>query len=404
MTSDRIHFKGLNAVRFLAAAVVAISHASVLLMWSGLPSLMGWVNSESGTFGWLNPESGKLAVICFFVLSGFLITYLLLAEEARTGAISVRAFYLRRILRIWPLYYLLVLCGFLLLPHVSLLESPMPPVHEHSWWLEFALYMTIFPNLAIPVPYLGHLWSIGVEEQFYILWPILLVLFPNRMRLLLGVITLYLITLFASDLFPFAHAQRLKVALSLFRIDCIAIGGVAAVVLFRGTQPLLQIVAAPATQILTAVALAVVYLWNLQVPRLTYDLYALLFGVLILGIAAEPRSVAWLENRVFDLLGKVSYGIYMYHPVAILLTLAMLRHWFGAERRGWPFSAALYGLGLASTVAIAVVSYYGFEVRFLRLKLRVSTIVTGDLAKESGTPAVATILAHTRAQISTSGE
>ena len=191
MTSDRIHFKGLNAVRFLAAAVVAIAHASVLLMWepSTYPHGLGEIPNVARSGG-LNPETAKLAVICFFVLSGFLITYLLLAEEARTGAISIRAFYLRRILRIWPLYYLLVLCGFLLLPHVSLLGLPIPPVHEHSWWLEFALYMTVFPNLAVPVPYLAHLWSIGVEEQFYILWPILLVLFPNRIRRLLVVITL----------------------------------------------------------------------------------------------------------------------------------------------------------------------------------------------------------------------
>ena len=162
----------------------------------------------------------------------------------------------------------------------------------------------------------------------------------------------------------------------------------AAVVLFRGTQPLLRIVAAPATQILSAVALAVVYLWNLQVPRLTYDLYAP--SVQGVDSSALPllRSVGWPDNRVFDLLGKVSYGICMPILLAMPLTLAMLRHWLGTERHGWPPAAALYGFGPASTVAIAVVSYYGFEARFLRLKLRVSAIVTGDLAKESDTPAV----------------
>jgi peptidoglycan/LPS O-acetylase OafA/YrhL len=391
VTSQRIHFEGLNAVRFFAAAAVALSHASVVLMWHRLPNLIGWANSEVGALGWVNPETGKLAVICFFVLSGFLITYLLLSEEARSGAISIRAFYLRRILRIWPLYYLLVLCGFFVFPRMSVLALPTGPIPTQSWWRDFVLYGTIFPNLATPIPYLGHLWSIGVEEQFYILWPILLVTVRNRLRLLLSVIVAYLVALFAADPFlgggrPGSTRAVLYGALYLFRIDCIALGGIAALILFHGFQPALRIMTSLPARILAPAALATLYLWNVQIPKLTYELYALVFAWLILNIAANPSSFRWLENRLLDTLGKISYGIYMYHPLAIVLTFAALRGLVGGESGGWLFSATLYGLGLASTVAIALVSYYGFEQRLLRLKLRVSTVVTGDLAEDPHVP------------------
>jgi len=121
----------------------------------------------------VNPETGKIAVICFFVLSGFLITYLLLAEERHTGSISTRDFYARRILRIWPLYYVLVLAAFFVFPRIPVFAGALK-FPEESRARSFFLYMSIFPNLAAPFPYLGHLWSIGVEEQFYIAWPLLL--------------------------------------------------------------------------------------------------------------------------------------------------------------------------------------------------------------------------------------
>jgi len=389
VTSERIHFKGLNAVRFFAASAVALSHASVVLMWHRLPNLIGWVNPQAGTLGWLNPETGKLAVICFFVLSGFLITYLLLSEEAQSGAISIRSFYLRRVLRIWPLYYLLVLSGFFLLPKIPLLDMPFVPTSAHPW-RDCFLYMTIFPNLATPMPYLGHLWSIGVEEQFYILWPVLLVVFPNRLRLLLGIIVAYLGAFLAADLLLEPRAGSvtdvLRGALVFFRIDCIALGGVAAVVLFHRLQPALRVLTSRAAQVGAPALLAILYLWNVQVPKLTYELYAVVFAMMILNIAAHPESFRWLENHLLDTLGKVSYGIYMYHPLAIVLSLIGLRTLLGGERGGWLFSASVYGLGLASTVAIALVSYYGFELRFLRLKLRVSSVVSGDLAEEPSAP------------------
>jgi len=371
MSPERIHFKGLNAVRFLAASAVVVSHATVVLMWSGRASFIAWVN----------PDTGKLAVICFFVLSGFLITYLLLAEERQMGSFSTGAFYARRMLRIWPLYYVLVLAAFFVLPRVPLLAGALGRFPEHSWWSNFLLYMTIFPNLAVALPYLGHLWSIGVEEQFYIAWPLLLRASRRRLRLLCGIVVSYVVALLAVERWHLAGPGVLHDAFYLFRIDCIALGAIAAQLLFERARSVLWLAHSTTAQLSLLIALAVLYLARLQIPPLTFELYAVLFAGLIVSIAANDRSFLCLDNPVLDTLGKVSYGIYMYHPIAIMITFIGVRATVGDEAPEWLFSAALYAVGLAMTIGIALLSYYGFERRLLRLKLRFSKIVTGDLAE-----------------------
>src|SRR5947207_1519982 len=173
-----VHFPGLNGLRFLAALTVVLFHAGFAFRYAGIP--------EYDYLNRVNPQTGFLAVVFFFVLSGFLITYLLLVEEAETGDVSVRSFYVRRILRIWPLYYLIIAIAFFVLP--ASLPGDFPPPHPR----ELILYSVILTNFAGTVPCASHLWSIGVEEQFYLCWPVLLKTVRRRHLLLLGVIVGYL--------------------------------------------------------------------------------------------------------------------------------------------------------------------------------------------------------------------
>jgi peptidoglycan/LPS O-acetylase OafA/YrhL len=169
------------------------------------------------------------------VLSGFLITYLLLAEEHTFKTISIKKFYMRRILRIWPLYFLIIVLAFLVLPNISLFTLPGygKDMVYHNLIFKLIFYALFFPNLAHSlglVPYVSHTWSIGTEEQFYLVWPVILKSFKkHRMFLMLFIILFYLI--FAgflatsySDFLPFKKVM--KSFWRTFNIDCMAIGGI----------------------------------------------------------------------------------------------------------------------------------------------------------------------------------
>ncbi len=112
-TEKSIYFSGINGLRFLAALAVIITHVELL------KEIYGYENN------WKHPlifNLGGLGVYFFFVLSGFLITYLLLAEKEKNGKINIKQFYIRRILRIWPLYYFVLLLGFFVLPHFDSIQ------------------------------------------------------------------------------------------------------------------------------------------------------------------------------------------------------------------------------------------------------------------------------------------
>jgi len=164
---NRIHFPGLNALRFYAALAVVYSH--VVQNVSPMPVIA----EIMGPF----LIDGHSAVNLFFVLSGFLITYLLLRESIEHGDVAVGKFYVRRILRIWPLYYLVIIIGLVVFPlifgpnytfSVFYAEYPSMPVTIAT---KLALVFFLLPNLAGITAPMVHIWSIGVEEQFYLVWP-----------------------------------------------------------------------------------------------------------------------------------------------------------------------------------------------------------------------------------------
>ena len=143
LTKERIYFPNLNGLRFVAALLVIVHHIEQIKYIYGLP------NNFSSSFIQI---IGELGVILFFVLSGFLITYLLLEEENRTQTIAVKNFYLRRILRIWPLYFFIVILALFILPNISpfiLPEYDKATIYENLPAKIF-LYVFFLPNLVSP--------------------------------------------------------------------------------------------------------------------------------------------------------------------------------------------------------------------------------------------------------------
>ena len=161
----KVYFPGLHGLRFFAAMMVVFSHVELMKDYHGYPNLY---SSNLAIY-----ESGRMGVTLFFVLSGFLISYLLLTERKVTGSISVKKFYGRRILRIWPLYYLLVFLTFIVLPRITFFAVPKySALMPEYFWYTLLLYVFLLPQVALsifePVPFAEPLWSIGVEEQFYL--------------------------------------------------------------------------------------------------------------------------------------------------------------------------------------------------------------------------------------------
>jgi len=230
--TGRLYFPGLHGLRFSAAALVMMSHIEQLKNDEKLSNL------NNVTF---IGKSGDYGVSLFFVLSGFLITFLLLQEEKTTGTIDIRKFYTRRILRIWPLYYLLVLLGFFVLPY-CMEASGLQNVLRTAYWQKLILFLFFLPNLSMvafpQVPFTAQAWSIGTEEQFYLIWPVLLKKFKRVLPgMLLGIAGGIII--FRKSLFILRDHMAdgmLKSCVSLFteflntfNIECMAIGGLGGV-------------------------------------------------------------------------------------------------------------------------------------------------------------------------------
>ena len=179
-----VYFPNLNGLRFIAAMMVIIHHIE------SMKSIFKWSSNIDNATIFL---FGKMGVILFFVLSGFLITYLLLNEEKNNSTISIKQFYLRRIFRIWPLYFLIIILSLFILPLFPALNFRISnyQLFYDSFWIKILFFVFFLPNLVLArygiMPYASQSWSIGVEEQFYIIWPWLIKLFKNRIAMVIGV-------------------------------------------------------------------------------------------------------------------------------------------------------------------------------------------------------------------------
>lgn len=175
----------------------------------------------------------------FFVLSGFLITHIIKIKLTE-DKFSVSNFYKKRVVRIWPLYYFIVVLGLFILPRLSFMA------HNSQWvdtldtlsasefrWTTF-YYLLVLPNISLffgVFEYWGHTWSIGVEEQFYLIWPLLMKWFRNHtLRLLLGVIIVVWTLRFLSAGMDW---DLLHAFWTIVRIDSMAIGGLSAIILLK---------------------------------------------------------------------------------------------------------------------------------------------------------------------------
>lgn len=367
----RVWFPGLNGLRFFAAMAVAFSHIELMKQYHGL------ANSYDRPAVY---ELGRLGVTLFFVLSGYLITYLLLVEKDRSGQIAIRQFYTRRVLRIWPLYFLVVLASFFLLPHIDAFQVPrFTDAMGAHFVVTLLLFVFFLPQLALsiydPVPFAEPAWSIGVEEQFYLLWPMLLR--RTRRFVPLAIIVIVAVVGARYGALAMAKANRADQAalrvwnsvisyLYFTRMECMAIGGLFAWVVFAKKRALLAFLHSRLVQAITYALTAWLLVTDSYKPIFNYGWYSLCFGVLILNVSTNPRSLIRLPGRAFEFLGNISFSIYMLHEMAIQVVIFA----------GWTSNVALYGGAMVLTIAAASACYLWIERPFLRLKTRFAVVPT----------------------------
>lgn len=373
MDKRKIYFPNLNGLRFIAAFLVIVHHIEQIKAILKIDNYWG----SSPFIGII----GKLGVILFFVLSGFLITYLLLAEEKSFKTISIKKFYVRRMLRIWPLYFLIVILAFIVLPNIDLFILPGfdKDVIYSNLPLKLFLYAIFFPNLVLSllgvVPFASHTWSIGTEEQFYLVWPVILK-FVKRQRILLMITIIVGYVLFNlslsthfTDFLPFK--KTIRSFWSMFNIDCMAIGGIFAILLFQKSK-LLNILQNSILFYSSLILVTILIIQGVHIPYIHYEVYSILFAIIILNFASNKSGKLSLENSVFNFLGNISYGLYMYHPIAIVLALVISSHL--KYKENW----LIYPLSFILTVAMASISYKYYESFFLKFKLMFSNIRSGN--------------------------
>lgn len=348
---------GLDGVRAVAIGLVLLNH-------TGLSVFLG----------------GGNGVIVFFVLSGFLITKLLLEESDRNGKISVGGFYGRRAVRILPAPTVMLLA--LLAASWAITETPA----EHSYLIKeiilSATYLTNMKPLLLDtlvvhgVPYegfLGHMWSLAVEEQFYLFWPITITglalasrNFNRVIKFLLGFAAI--IATVRLGLYYLPGLDPDIASISLFSFDGFALGAAMAFAFHKGTFPALE--RALARPIVPIVALGVLGV-DLLVGRYSHEIlslyvvYCSLASAALIGhlfVAPDSTASYWASRKPVVLIGKLSYSIYLWHnPIWVFIS--------SKRYPGVPL-AVLTLIEWSLTIVAVVFSYYVIEKPAMKLRKR----------------------------------
>ncbi len=362
-TPKSVYLPGLNGIRAIAALAVVLSHTSFELASFGLNNHI-WDRDTTG-----KPMGLRLAahgVTMFFTLSGFLISYLALKEK-EVSRLQVKAFYIRRLLRIWPLYYLYF---FVCLAVIFAFHLPYP-ASSIPFYIFLAANIPFILGKTLPL--LGHYWSLGVEEQFYLFFPQLAKI-SNRMFLRVAIGgTAFLLLLRGIFLFLRIRYQISlpHLALSVTRFHIMLMGVIAAILYYQGNEKFIRICTHRVTQMLAWLVVVSLAINRFYVPAVDTEVVALVTVCLILGQVTKRNNIINLENKVCDFIGKISYGIYIIHP---LLTFGLARC-LPPLQPDQPLNYLLvYAAVLALTLTMAYLSYNFYEKRFLKMKSRFAVI------------------------------
>ena len=343
------HIPALDGLRGIAVLMVMAFHF-----------IQGNPLSGNQILYWLTKASafGQTGVDLFFVLSGFLITRILLT--AKEDKHYFKNFYIRRFLRILPLYYLFLVITYILLPFLKL--STWVPFQQQFWfWLHIQNIPATFPSLENHGP--SHFWSLAVEEHFYLIWPFLVYcLSPRKLMwaslaiILIAILSRFLLISLDIGIFYF----------TLCRMDELAIGAILAILEIRNS--LLS-----SKKIFSWVASFLLVFLSISWPLLSgqSSIYIGLFKFtaiavfyfciigFLLSLESDRHLLRFMKSEFLVYTGRISYGMYVVHPLCFYM-IAQLEFFSGI----WAEISASFGL----TYLVSTLSYKYYEKPFLALK------------------------------------
>lgn len=355
---NRSHYPALDGLRGIAILLVVFYHN------------FGFINYFF--FGWLGVD-------LFFVLSGFLITNILL--KTKDSPNYLRNFYIRRVLRISPLYYFTLIVFLLIIPAFGINKLSLDYyVQNQAWfWAYLQNWLFIFHPIPSSTNILTHFWSLAVEEQFYLIWPVIILLFKKPeglIYLLLGLLVAVITLRFVLWEYKIENLAYFNLY-TFSRIDGICIGSLLAVLRTVNYKTV--------TRYFTLIILGLAglnfffYFFNkhnhFSYPYLAiagYTTFAILFGLLVNeGVEKENTIInRLLSLRPLRFFGSVSYSLYVFHWPLYLMIAPKLSKW--AAGRMALLNSSIFASLVVTALAIllAWLSFIFFEKRFLLVKKR----------------------------------
>ncbi len=373
------YFENLDALRFVSFFFIFFGHAldteSEILKQD---EVYGWVKHYIYIFG-------KTGFSFAFVLSSYINTWVILEERSNSGRFSPVMYYVRRALRIWPLYFFTLFIGFVLVPFAKdLINEPFTESANPIYFIFFVGNFYLIEHGFTQSPIISVLWSVSVEEQFYIFWPFLLLLFSFRIKWLFSLLTAIFI---ASTFYLFGVRENDQFVLwyhTLFLLGDIAMGALFAFISFRASTNEKSIFSI--LENLTKNQIAIIYslFWiclifykpifenNLLAGVVNLIIEKIVFAMLLAFFIFEQNFCknSWIKFgrlKLFSFLGLISYGLFCFHEIGILIGGRVLELLNLQDNVGW-FLFMKPAVALVIIIPAAYVSYYFFELKFLKLK------------------------------------